>query len=38
MELLGALCVYWADERDDWPVDLSDRVHELARDTLLDLC
>jgi hypothetical protein len=36
MEPLGAVCVYWASERDDWPSDLYDRVVEIGRDTLLD--
>jgi hypothetical protein len=30
----GAICAYWADERDNWPTDAYDRVFELGRDLL----
>jgi len=33
---LGALCVYWADERAEWPDDLADESKDLGRDALLD--
>jgi hypothetical protein len=35
-EALGALCVYWADERAEWPDDLAEAAKDLGRDALLD--
>ena len=32
---IGAVCLYWADERLDWPSDQADRLCELARTFLL---
>jgi GAF domain-containing protein len=34
--VIGAVCVYWASERDEWPASECDRVAALARDELLD--
>ena len=30
----GALCAYWADERENWPSDSFDQIFELGRDLL----
>ena len=32
---VGALCVYWAEERDGWPSELAEHLCDLARDSLL---
>ncbi len=32
---IGALCVYWVLERDEWPSDQAAHLTDLARDTLL---
>lgn len=32
--LIGAVCGYWADERDDWPAEQAESIGDLARDLL----
>jgi hypothetical protein len=32
---IGAVCLYWSDERTDWPSDQADRLSEWARTCLL---
>jgi hypothetical protein len=31
---LGAVCAYWANERDDWPAEQSEALADLARELL----
>ena len=34
IEAIGAVCVYWVDERDDWPDEQAGRLAELGRTAL----
>jgi hypothetical protein len=36
-EVIGAVCVYWADEQDDWRIERCQSVVDIARDALLDI-
>lgn len=36
VELIGAVCAYWCEARDDWPSRHAPQLTDLARDALLD--
>ncbi len=35
-ETVGAVCMYWSAERDDWPLETAHELADLGRDALLD--